>query len=898
MTQMGHLDCLKPYNLTLNLEDMCKQIVNHFLFLLQLIVFSAIFSVPFQAAAQIKEDFSDSDLTSNPPWNGTITNFEVNAYQQLHLKTTGVGSSYISTPLISTDAMEWSIWVRLTFSPSDNNNFRFYLATDQQDPALANKAYYLQLGEAGSSDAITLFYKNGTSTKEICRGSSGLLANAFSIRIKIIRSKEGNWKILADPTGGSVYSLEATAIDPTLLPTGYLSILCKYTASNSTGFYIDDISALPLASDTTPPLLTTATVTEDNQIELVYNEPLEKSASLQINNFSLGNGIHPKSVETDTRTASIIRLNFDQSFPLDQPFSLIIQGLSDLAGNKTSEKEIRLVFHQLQSNDILITEIMANPTPSNGLPEAEYLELYNRTAFPIRLNNWSLTVGKSQLSLPDSIINAHEYRIIVAESNMAKLAHYGKILIVKSLSLSNDGAIIALKNNLKQIIHAVNYNPSWHTTPTKKAGGWSLEMLDPLNPCGEEENFCSSTDPTGGTPGKINSVNISHPDKEAPQITNIYPIDSLHVKLSFTETIDSAQLLNPSVYLIEPLISNPKNAIYTDPLYQSVTLELGRPLLRKTRYTLTINTVMKDCTGNLLKVPVQSTFALPSTLQPNCTIINEIMYDPGVNKAEFIEIYNRSSDFYDLHKMYLSVENTGLGTKKQKTPLSDVGMLFAPNQYIVLTSDKKQLLTQFPLLSNTCVVEVKKFPTLSNEGGILFLTDSLDQNIDKAAFNNELHFPLLRSTTGVSLERINTEVSSESKSNWHSASETAGFSTPGKINSQHVSQNTSPTLLTVEPEMFSPDNDGIDDNLIIRCNPEKQGCLLTLIIFDSNGRPVRKLLTNVLLSTGNSFTWDGLTDDRKKASGGIYIIYAEIYTTTGEVHHIKKSAILANRFTR
>ncbi|NWJ52779.1 MAG: lamin tail domain-containing protein [Bacteroidetes bacterium] len=877
---------------------MYKRTGDHPIFLIQLITFGMICCIHFKVTAQIKEDFSDSDLMSNPVWLGNQSNFEVNAYQQLHLKATGAGFSYLSTPVICSDAMEWSIWVRLSFSPSDNNNFRFYLASDNPDPALASNAFYLQLGEAGSTDAITLFYKNGISIKEICRGTAGLIATAFSIRIKVTRSKEGNWKILADPTGGFVFSLEATATESAPLLTGYLSLLCKYTVSNSNGFYFDDITAQSSAIDITPPLLTAATVTERNQIELSYNEPLEKSASLQISNFKLTNGIHPKSVETDVQTASIIWLNFDQPFLLDQPFNLIIQGISDLVGNKTSEKEIPLVYHQLQSNDILINEIMANPIPSNGLPDAEYIELYNRSAFPIRLNNWSLTIGKSKLRLPDSIITAHEYRIVAAENNIAKLTKYGKTLAVKNLSLPNEGTLVVIKNISNQVIHAVNYDPSWHTVLTKKAGGWSLEMIDPLNPCGEGENFRSSTDPAGGTPGKINAVNTVHPDKDAPQIMNIYPIDSLHIKIVFTETVDSIHLLNPSAYLLEPLVGNPENVISTNPLYQSIILELKSPLLKKTRYTLTLNTVLKDCSGNLLSVPVQSTFALPSLLQSNGIVINEIMYDPGEGKAEFIELYNRSSDFYDLHKIYVSVEKTTSGAKKQKISLSESGMLFSPSQYIVLTADKKQLLTQFPLLSKASVVELKSFPALSNEGGTLFITDSLGLNIDKALFNNDLHFPLLRSTTGVSLERINTEVSSDSKSNWHSASEAAGFSTPGKINSQHISQNISPTLLTLEPEMFSPDNDGIDDNLIIRCNPEKQGCMLTLVIFDSNGRPVRKLLTNVLLSTENSFIWDGLTDGRTKASGGVYIVYAEIYTTTGEVHHIKKSTILANRFTR
>ena len=37
-------------------------------------------------------------------------------------------------------------------------------------------------------------------------------------------------------------------------------------------------------------------------------------------------------------------------------------------------------------------------------------------------------------------------------------------------------------------------------------------MIDPENPCGYSGNWCESKDPSGGTPGYINSVHAENPD--------------------------------------------------------------------------------------------------------------------------------------------------------------------------------------------------------------------------------------------------------------------------------------------------------------------------------------------------------------------------------------------------
>jgi hypothetical protein len=376
------------------------------------------------------------------------------------------------------------------------------------------------------------------------------------------------------------------------------------------------------------------------------------------------------------------------------------------------------------------------------------------------------------------------------------------------------------------------------------------------------------------------------------------PTDSMHVHINFSETLDTLQMSGTSAYTIEPPPINPKSVICNSPLYHSAILALANPLLKKTIYTLTVNQIMTDCVGNPLKIPTQVQFGLPLTLKNKCIIINEIMFDPGPGKEEFIEIFNRSTEIYDLNKLFLKVENTTITVMKPSIRISEEGRLLMPGEYRVLTNNKNQLSKQFPLLPIALIMETIGFQPLSNEGGTITLADSTGTVIDKVSFCPAMHFPMLRLTAGVSLERVDPDGASDSKENWHSAAETAGFSTPGKINSQHISQNPSMNTFTLEPEQFTPDNDGRDDNLFIKYSPEKPGSLMTILIFDINGKQIRKLADNVLLASENTFSWDGFSDNHIKALAGIYIVYGVVYTSTGEVRQLKKTTILATSLKR
>src|SRR5674476_133282 len=225
------------------------------IFFLRFFTVAALCLFQIYSFAQINEDFTDPDLTSNPAWSGNLNDFEINAFHQLHLKTTGADTSYLSTPLSCSTSMEWKFWVHLSFAPSENNNARIYLIADNPIPTQSDKAFYIQLGEARSLDAITLFYKNGSSIREVCRGIPGSIANPFSFRIRVVRLNNGTWKIAADPTGDNLYANETSGIENDPLPDGFFSLFCRYTTSNSAGFYFDDIQIHSYPVDKTPPLL-------------------------------------------------------------------------------------------------------------------------------------------------------------------------------------------------------------------------------------------------------------------------------------------------------------------------------------------------------------------------------------------------------------------------------------------------------------------------------------------------------------------------------------------------------------------------------------------------------------------------------------------------------------------
>lgn len=544
--------------------------------------------------------------------------------------------------------------------------------------------------------------------------------------------------------------------------------------------------------------------------------------------------------------------------------------------------------------DVVITEIMADPSPVVGLPNAEFIEIKNVSSTPFNLNGWKISDATSTATItanftlqPDSIA------ILCANSNVAAFSVFGRTIGVSSLpSLDNDGDLISLKSPQGKTVHAVNYTTDWYQNEVKKDGGWSLEMIDPKTPCSGMSNWKASNDASGGTPGKKNSIDGVNTDAAPPQLIRTYSLDNVTIVALFDEPLDSTSASSASNYSLSnniPITS----AISQAPLFNSVVLKLSTPLQNQTAYTLTANNV-KDCKGNTIGVYNKTKAGLAEEALSNDVVINEILFNPRPNAFDYVEIYNRSNKIIDASKLYIANKNASGGLTSIKK-LSETPFYIFPDDYIVITEDAASVKHEYLVQNPQNVLVLSSLPSYPDDKGIVVLTNSQGGVVDEVSYSEKWHFALIGDAEGVALERIDPSDSSRKQSNWHSAASTAGYGTPTYKNSQYKQTASVNAIIEVSPKVFSPDNDGNDDIATITYQVSEPGYVANITIFDANGRLVRYFVMNALLGLKGSWNWDGLNENGQKLPVGTYIIYTEVFNLQGKKKQFKNTVVLARK---
>jgi hypothetical protein len=550
---------------------------------------------------------------------------------------------------------------------------------------------------------------------------------------------------------------------------------------------------------------------------------------------------------------------------------------------------------QALRNDVVIDEIMADPTPQVSLPNSEWVELRNTTTAVINLSGWRIGDATGQSGpmpvynlKPDSLV------IVCTGSAVAALAVYGPVIAVTSFpSLDNAGDVLFLRSPQNKIIHAVSYTDAWYKNELKKDGGWTLEMIDTKNACSGFANWKASVDINGGTPGKKNSADAANADQAAPQLLRAFAVDSVTVSLVFDEPLDSLKGATAANYSISDGIGVPQTATAIQPVFDKVNLKLSTPLLRNKVYTVTVSAVT-DCAGNIIGSKKTARLGLSEVADSLDIIINEVLFNPKPNGTDYVEVYNRSNKITDLKQLYIANRSSN-GTISNIKQLSADNYLLFPGDFLVITEDPAMVKAQHITLNPDAFITVSSMPSFNDDEGNVIIVNIQGKVTDEVKYSEKWHFKLIDDREGVSLERIDYNAATQNAENWHSAATSAGYGTPTYKNSQFRIDAGVQGDIKVTPEIVSPDNDGLDDFATVDYNFPEPGYIASITIFDAAGRPVRYLQRNALCGTKGSYRWDGLGDKGQALPVGIYVVYTEIFNLKGKTKKFKNTIVLARR---
>jgi Lamin Tail Domain len=559
---------------------------------------------------------------------------------------------------------------------------------------------------------------------------------------------------------------------------------------------------------------------------------------------------------------------------------------------------------KIEPYDILISEFMPDPSPRVGLPESEYIELYNRTSKTFDLKGCKLVNGSVSTELPHFVLKSKQVVIIYGEKRGIYFGLYGDTLpLPKWVSISNPGDTFYLKSAENSVIDAAFFDLSFYQNSKKSDGGWSLERLNMDAPC-LLQNWVASNDLKGGTPSKLNSVQkLNNVQKlntvqDSPQILGFYLKDDNTIVVKFDRAMDRQTATVTPQYFIDNGLKINSLIKIIDPLFDKIELSFNTPFKKNETYHLVVKNTLKDCQMTPLPKNDTLVFQLPEKPQKQDVLINEVLFNPEVGGSRFIELYNKSTKVIEIAD--LKIADFKLGNVKEVKPISSNFLLF-PKHYVVLTENPLYIQKRYNVEKYRKDIVKNRLPTWGDKEGtvaIYNIEGNKEVMLDSFTYNKNFHNPLLPNTEGVSLERIALEKPTNEVSNWQSAAASAGFATPAYQNSQFLPPSVlkeNNAFFSIETPSFSPDGDGFEDTFILNYKMDKDGYNGSFFILDINGKRIKALKINELLSLEGQVKWTGEDDKNLPALSGTYIFYANFISPEGGIKKWKKAFALTNK---
>lgn len=162
-----------------------------------------------------------------------------------------------------------------------------------------------------------------------------------------------------------------------------------------------------------------------------------------------------------------------------------------------------------ERGSLIINEIMYEP--SSGNPE--FVEFYNNSNDSIQVGGMDLRIGdKDKIKLSSSyfVVPPKQFFVLASDTTIfsvyPSLKNNSLVKISKTLSLSNSGAKLFVKDLSGKTLDSLYYLPNWHNRNFIDTKNKSLERINPALNSDDKTNWSSCVANEGATPGKANSI--------------------------------------------------------------------------------------------------------------------------------------------------------------------------------------------------------------------------------------------------------------------------------------------------------------------------------------------------------------------------------------------------------
>lgn len=469
------------------------------------------------AICQLDEDFNNGDLSN---WQGDIAAFTINSDGALQLMAPDAGSSLIYTELTYPDSLEWSFDLAMQFSPSTSNNISIILAADNIDLSVAN-GYIIDIGENGSDDALR-FSKLTSGNKELlASGIGGNVASAFDYTFKISINAIQELSVSIAETNSLVFDEEfnlAFANEPNLQAMSFFGFICNYTSTRTDKFIFDNIKIEEITPDIIAPMILSAELISDTQIQLIFDEAVDMNSAFNSSNYIFNPNVDIQNIEFFNNQANAVLITSQDPFPVSTALELTVRDIADLVGNTITESVFNFfLYAKPVQSDLAINEILFDPYPSG----VDFVEIINVSDKFLDIEGLIIEnadkserkiISQQILLLPGEIIALTEDPSSIKD--IYQTPDTAVIIFNEIPSFNNSDGNVTLfydDGGVEEImIDAFDYEEDYHLDLISDTEGISLERISTSSETNDPNNWTSAAESFNfATPGYTNSVRIN-----------------------------------------------------------------------------------------------------------------------------------------------------------------------------------------------------------------------------------------------------------------------------------------------------------------------------------------------------------------------------------------------------